>query len=963
MGIALDPDNDGVLDIADADGDGISDVIDASPGVFGSASAIPTQDTDGDGTPDSIDLTSDPDDGALFDIIIFYPDEVYDLNGNGRADPADTDGDGISNDIDTLPLMFGGIRNPFPDSDGDGIPDRTDADADNGGVPDVVESGGVDENGDGRIDNFEDLDGDGLDDNSAITNPVDTDSDGVPDYVDSDADNDGIPDVVENGLPEDPNNPGQVDNFVDENGDGRADGVPTPDTDSDNDGINNALDTDADNDGLPDGYENGFEVDEDGRLVDFIDENGNGYHDPIENSPANVQDTDQDTIPDYLDRDSDGDTIPDLVEAGGDDTNGDGRVDDITDSDGDGIADMVEGGLPRPDTDGDGVPDHIDLDSDNDGIPDAVEQGKTDSSRNGRADNPALDVTLVDSDGDGVPDYLDLDSDNDGIPDVLENSAHPSEAGDDGMVLDTLPLSQGWVTGYRGLKTDRDTDGDGISDFRDLDSDNDGLPDLLEGGGVDSDSDGMVDSTNDPNGNGWAETVENSPLPLPDTDGDSRPDYLDLDSDNDSIPDVVEAGLDDTNGDALVDSTVDNNNNGFADIYEDARAGSTFTLVDTDGDGLPDLQDLDSDNDAVSDLVEGGLVSRTVVDFDNDGVMSGSDADRDGIVDVGDADPANFGTVGNPSVVSTNRINPISVPGVTDMQRLRSELNDMGLDLDRDGVLDDSTDGDIDGIADVVDAKPNAFGGLGLSVRLSPSPVPQVPNPAPGPGPVPTSSATSSPVPVPPTSTRTPGTTPTRAPGTTATATATRVAAPSASPTPNPSGNAAVSRTPNPSNNPGAPAGPAPGPIFVPVPAAPLPSRTPAPPVTDGLDSAEIEVILNCASSQCTNDDIDRFMDQMDDFLGDPDRIAFVSLNGNDLRLLICGTSRIPSLLEALSMQEFSPRYDTFEGSRVAYVEYGITCGHYVQSQNMDFGDYSGATGLVPVLTTLLSVVTFFILF
>merc|ERR1712137_1199650 len=351
----------------------------------------------------------------------------------------------------------------------------------------------------------------------------------------------------------------------------------------------------------------------------------------------------------------------------------------------------------------------------------------------------------------------------------------------------------------------------------------------------------------------------------------------------------------------------------------------------------------------VSDLVEGGLVSRTVVDFDNDGVMSGSDADRDGIVDVGDADPANFGAVGNPSVVSTNRINPISVPGVTDMQRLRSELNDMGLDLDRDGVLDDSTDGDIDGIADVVDAKPNAFGGLGLSVRLSPSPVPQVPNPAPGPGPVPTSSATSSPVPVPPTSTRTPGTTPTRAPGTTATATATRVAAPSASPTPNPSGNAAVSRTPNPSNNPGAPAGPAPGPIFVPVPAAPLPSRTPAPPVTDGLDSAEIEVILNCASSQCTNDD--------------PDRIAFVSLNGNDLRLLICGTSRIPSLLEALNMQEFSPRYDTFEGSRVAYVEYGITCGHYVQSQNMDFGDYSGATGLVPVLTTLLSVVTFFILF
>lgn len=56
----------------------------------------------------------------------------------------------------------------------------------------------------------------------------------------------------------------------------------------------------------------------------------------------------------------------------------------------------------------------------------------------------------TDTDGDGVPDYLDQDSDNDGILDLNEGAG--------------------------------DTDGDGIPDFRDLDSDNDGCFDVIEGG-------------------------------------------------------------------------------------------------------------------------------------------------------------------------------------------------------------------------------------------------------------------------------------------------------------------------------------------------------------------------------------------------------------------------------------------------------------------------------------------------
>jgi hypothetical protein len=94
------------------------------------------------------------------------------------------------------------------DWDLDGIPNQLDRDCDNDGIPDAAESFGVDQNGDGIIDNYSDTDNDGLSQNVDGNNTgavssglglgaIDTDGDGVPNYLDLDSDNDGIPDIIE----------------------------------------------------------------------------------------------------------------------------------------------------------------------------------------------------------------------------------------------------------------------------------------------------------------------------------------------------------------------------------------------------------------------------------------------------------------------------------------------------------------------------------------------------------------------------------------------------------------------------------------------------------------------------------------------------------------------------------------------------------------------------------------------
>ncbi|MDY7395986.1 gliding motility-associated C-terminal domain-containing protein [Aureibaculum sp. 2210JD6-5] len=604
------------------------------------------------------------------------------------------------------------------DNDGDGVFDYLDLDSDNDGITDVTEAGGTDADGDGIIDGFTDADGNGLDD-ATETTPLpltDTDNDGIPNHLDLDSDNDGITDVTEAGGT-DADGDGIIDGFTDADGNGLDDATettPLPLTDTDNDGIPNHLDLDSDNDGITDVTEaGGTDADGDGVIDGFTDANNDGLDDATALSPLPLPDTDGDTVPNYLDLDSDNDGITDVTEAGGTDADGDGIIDGFTDANNDGLDDATAlSPLPLPDTDGDTVPNYLDLDSDNDGITDVTEAGGTDADGDGiidgftdANDNGLDDATettplpVPDSDGDTVPNYLDLDSDNDGITDVTE--AGGTDADSDGIIdgftdADNNGLDD--ATEATPLPIE-DKDKDGIANYVDLDSDNDGITDTTEAGGIDTDSNGIIDGFTDGDGDGLDDATTTTPLPIDDFDNDGLPNYLDLDSDADGISDVIEAGGIDADGDAHVDyatagdpsTLADANDNGLHDTLE----GTPLPIPNTDGTFGPDYLDIDADDDGIVDNIEAqtttGYNPPATTDVDNDGLNDEYDGDDDNVVGIGGATGI--------AIVPTN----------TDGTDNPDYLDD---DSDNDGDLDllEGWDTDNDGTANTVPLNADADG-------------------------------------------------------------------------------------------------------------------------------------------------------------------------------------------------------------------------------------------------------------
>lgn len=643
-----DTDRNGIIDnFSDADNDGLNDAQDnidnGGPNEVSNGTPLPIHNTDSNGNPDYLDI--DADDDGIVDNIEAQTTEAYMPPLN-----ADDDLDGIDNqyDIDFIGVDLFGLAN----TDGDPLADYRDLDSDADSVADSIEGWDVDADGNPEtVRANADADGDGLDDNfdNDDANPdptngqvptdfpdvqspgldrdwrqgLDNDGDGILDVNDIDDDNDGIPDTVE--------------------GSGDTDG----------DGIPDWYDLDSDNDGIPDIVEaGGAEADTDGDgEVDYpgfdastmTDANNNGLEDRFEANPLLDNDSDEDGIPNRLDLDSDNDGLPDVIEAGGNDADGNGVIDGYTDVDGDGFADSVDsndntqpgaldGGTPLsyPNNDADTVPDWLDVDSDNDGLTDVTEAGGIDADNDGRIDG------FLDADLDGFVDSVDTD-----------NSTTPASLDGTGT-----PLPQ------------EDFDNDGRPNYLDIDSDNDGITDATEAGGVDADGDGEIDGFADANNDGFDDATSASPLPVPNTDGNTidGPDYLDIDADDDGLPDNIEAQP--TVGYILPNGT--SSQNGLDTAYT-----SGFVPEDTDGDMIPDYLDSDSDNDEIDDLTEGAR-----------GIFTGTDTDGDGLDDGFEGAEPN-----DPTDVNDEIDDPTTLP---DVQVAGGDVDyRQGLDSDGDGVLDD----------------------------------------------------------------------------------------------------------------------------------------------------------------------------------------------------------------------------------------------------------------------------------
>ncbi|MBO9563254.1 MAG: T9SS type A sorting domain-containing protein [Niastella sp.] len=248
-----------------------------------------------------------------------------------------------------------------------------------------------------------------------------------------------------------------------------------------------------------------------------------------------------------------------------------------------------------------------------------------------------------DRDGDGVLDGVDVDDDNDGITDLQESPTGLDPFGNDNGVGalnyqdNTMP---GWVdVNFDGIDDRYDMDRDGIINSYDHDTDGDGIPDVLEAGFIDANADGQIDGlTTAPNGLRTTVPVGFTP---PNHDTDPLPDFRDIDSDGDGITDNVEgqfthyyvlpSGLDfDQDG---IDNSYDKDSNPFCTtqgIVPVNFQGAVDVLADyidtdTDDDGRPDLiEGHDANLDGVADFTPTGL------DTDGDGLDNVFDLDNSG---------------------------------------------------------------------------------------------------------------------------------------------------------------------------------------------------------------------------------------------------------------------------------------------------------------------------------------------
>ncbi len=343
----------------------------------------------------------------------------------------------------------------------------------------------------------------------------------------------------------------------------------------------------------------------------------------------------------------------------------------------------------------------------------------------------------IDQDSDNILNPLDLDIDGDGITNEDESPSDPFADEDGDLIFAYIDDDDSVATGAAignvngTIEAAFDTDGDGVPDFFDLDSDNDGIYDVIEAGHGIPHTDGRITGHETGSGaNGLFDGVETSvdsgtiSYTIQNSDISVIPDFQSTDADGDTCPDAIEGAgsfvagdldTDDSLGDVVdqngvpsilgspqattpavinaadnsacavaildidndnVDDTVDldDDNDGILDTVEDENLdgdNNPFTNpTDTDNDGIPNFQDIDSDNDGIPDNVEAQNTSTYIAPIEDSPITPINEADIDG-------DGLNEAYEGS----GDQGVTPINTDGT-------DELDYLDTDTDNDGVID-----------------------------------------------------------------------------------------------------------------------------------------------------------------------------------------------------------------------------------------------------------------------------------
>ena len=228
-----------------------------------------------------------------------------------------------------------------------------------------------------------------------------------------------------------------------------------------------------------------------------------------------------------------------------------------------------------------------------------------------------------------------IDTDGDGLPDTLETSQYGTDPNNSDTDGDGLSDGFEVANGLDPLVPEQiDTDGDGIDDDVDafpedacavIDTDGDGLPDNILDGENDPipncETDLIEDTDDDNDGVEDVDDAFLDPNEHADFDQDGIGDNADSDDDNDGVDDVDDAfPLDPT-------ESQDSDGDGVGD-NADAFPLDPTESQDSDSDGIGDSADLDDDGDGCDDEIDAfPLDNSECFDTDGDGMGDNEDSE------------------------------------------------------------------------------------------------------------------------------------------------------------------------------------------------------------------------------------------------------------------------------------------------------------------------------------------------